>query len=258
MNDKIMNRRTYASPIVLEDYKLIFFPIQKTGCTVWKQLFRRISGFQDWRTGRTWGHGTGLIYLADHNIKKATELMNDQSFTRAMFLRDPKEKFLSAFLDKAVKTTYFYRKCMKSCRRKVGDPKTCLQKSRDFAYFVKATRSCHDTHWSPQSENIEKKYLNTLDFVGHLENAASDARILLEQLGLWEKFGKSGWGKYKNESIFQSRSFVKHRTANESESDLHRLKSWYTPTIEKEIENRFSEDYNRDVYGLELRRLYER
>ena len=258
-NDKIMFQRTYASPIVLEDYKLIFFPIQKVGCTVWKQLFRRMSGFQDWRTGRTWGRGTGLVYLADYDVKKASALMNDKSFIRALFVRDPKEKFLSAYLDKAVRTEYFYGKCLKACRRKASDKSICLKKSKDFTFFVKATRArgCYDSHWSPQSANIEEKYLNTLDFVGHLETSAQDARILLQKLGLWGMYGESGWGKYGNESIFESLSFVKHKTATSLETDIDRLKRYYTPETEKEIEDRFSEDYRREVFGLELRRIYQ-
>jgi hypothetical protein len=43
-NAKIGN----SSPIVIEKYKLIFFTIQKTGCTVWKQLSRRMMGLEDW------------------------------------------------------------------------------------------------------------------------------------------------------------------------------------------------------------------
>ena len=92
--------------------------------------------------------------------------------------------------------------------------------------------------------------------MGHLESGAHDARVLLKKLGMWEKFGRNGWGKHGNESIFESRSFVKHRTTTESESNLFRLRKWYTPSIEKEIENRFSEDYEREIYSLERKRIW--
>jgi vacuolar-type H+-ATPase subunit H len=36
-----------GSPVVLEEYKLIFFTSAKVECTVWKQLFRRIMGKRD-------------------------------------------------------------------------------------------------------------------------------------------------------------------------------------------------------------------
>jgi hypothetical protein len=39
-----------AAPIVIEKYKLIFFTLPKCGCTVWKQLFRRMMGYSDWST----------------------------------------------------------------------------------------------------------------------------------------------------------------------------------------------------------------
>jgi hypothetical protein len=37
-----------SSLIVIEKCKLIFYTTPKIGCTVWKQLFRRIMGFEDW------------------------------------------------------------------------------------------------------------------------------------------------------------------------------------------------------------------
>ena len=85
MNDKVMNRRSYASPIVLEDYKFIFFPIQKTGCTVWKQLFRRISGFQDWRTGSWLGVFISHHIYARHGLPRSHVLIF--RLRRASFFR---------------------------------------------------------------------------------------------------------------------------------------------------------------------------
>jgi len=249
-------RRSGASPIVLEDFGLIFFSVQKIGGTVWKQLFRRMIGKEDWRTGKTWGHHTGLVYLADLNIKKATALMNSPRYVRAVFARDPKQKFLSAFLDKAIRSEYFYRKCLKACRRN-AKAEECLNMSRSFEFFVKTTRkSCKDTHWSPQSINIERKYLHTLNFVGHLDTAKEDAEFLLKHIGVWEKFGKSGWGKFGNESIFESLSYVKHKTSSLHEASSERLKKYYTPKIEKEIDARFAEDYKRKIYNLRKIELY--
>jgi len=249
-SDDIMNRRTYASPIVHEKFRLIFFPIQKVGCTVWKQLLRRMLGLADWRTGRTWGRNTGLKYLADYHLKRATELMNDPLYTRTVFLRDPKERFLSAFADKAIRTDYFYRKCLRRCRPSAR----CRINSQNFSYFVEITRKhCKDTHWGSQSANVESKYLHTLDFVGHLETAETDARTVLKHIGAWEQYGKYGWGKYGNESIFASTSFVKHKTS--LGTSYERLKKHYTPEIENEIEDRFAEDYKRTAYGLQLKRI---
>lgn len=38
-----------GAPVVIEEHKLIFFTAAKVGCTTWKQLFRRMMGFRDWK-----------------------------------------------------------------------------------------------------------------------------------------------------------------------------------------------------------------
>jgi hypothetical protein len=51
-----------GAPIVVKKYKLLFFTIPEVGCTVWKQLFRRVAGYADWQI-----HQDGR-----NNAKKAT------------------------------------------------------------------------------------------------------------------------------------------------------------------------------------------
>jgi hypothetical protein len=100
---------------------------------------------------------------------------------------------------------------------------------------------------------VEDKYVKTLDFVGHLETAAEDARVLLKRIGAWEEYGKSGWGKYANESIFESTSNVMHKTGNGTEDSYSRLAQYYTPELERTIERRFASDYSK--YGLPLKKV---
>ena len=42
----------------------------------------------------------GLKYLHAFSPRDATNMMRDPSWTRAIFLREPKQRFLSAYLDK--------------------------------------------------------------------------------------------------------------------------------------------------------------
>merc|ERR1719277_1108568 len=39
------------------------------------------------------------------------------------------------------------------------------------------------------------------DLVGHMENYFEDSRTILERAGLWEEFGKTGWGPDGNASF---------------------------------------------------------
>jgi hypothetical protein len=44
-SDIIMSKPLHTNPIVVEEYKLIFFPVPKVGCSEWKLLLRRMMGF---------------------------------------------------------------------------------------------------------------------------------------------------------------------------------------------------------------------
>ena len=177
-----MKPGTNHAPIILPDYKLIFFPLQKVGGTVWKQLFRRMMGFPDWRTGPTWGPMTGLIQLHHFDLPNATRLLNDPTYLRAMMVRDPKDRFLSAYLDKAVKTDYLMTHfCPQPSKNKKSSAQNAAQDvcrhglrnnhTISFAQFLDITSVCHDTHWMPQSHRLDSQFYPLLDFVGRLETA---------------------------------------------------------------------------------------
>jgi hypothetical protein len=110
----------------------------------------------------------------------------------------------------------------------------------------------------PQSTTgrLEPKYVPLLDFVGHLESAFEDAKRLLQRVGAWEEHGKTGWGLHGNESIFQSKSYVKHKTSNITSGSKDRfLARYYTPELEEEIEKRFQGDYRTSMYNLTLKKI---
>jgi hypothetical protein len=107
-----------GAPIVLEKFKLIFFASAKFACTTWKQLFRRMMDLPDWNTEEytnllPWNPElNGLKDMYDYDQKTASEMMTSPNWTRAIFVRDPKDRFLSAYLDKAVNNpTYMQTKC---------------------------------------------------------------------------------------------------------------------------------------------------
>ena len=59
---------------------------------------------------------------------------------------------------------------------------------------------------------MERKFLSTLNVIGHMGAIQTDVQALLERIGAWDKYGKSGWGPFGNESIFASRSDSSHST----------------------------------------------
>jgi hypothetical protein len=250
--DYIYSTRLGAAPIVIENHKLIFFYVPKVGCSIWKRLFRRMTGYADWKTKSPHSSTTnGLTYLYHYNVSTATQMINSPEYTKAIFLRDPKERFLSAYLDKSLHDngSYIVGAC---CKTKGG----CSEKAREFSGFLELTLRCLDTHWRPQSKRMEQKYIPMLDFIGHFETMEKDAKKLLERAGGWNDFGRSGWGRHGNESIFATSSDVKHATSNGTNDSWSRLSKYYTPEIEQAVEEMYDSDYTISEFKLARKKIF--
>ena len=102
----------YKSPFVVAEYKLIFFSVAKVACTEWKLMMRELSG-DPWPEDLIYGilhdpHKNNLTTLMDYPIQEAQSMMNDNEWTKAVFVREPKERILSAFINKFVDDGYKY------------------------------------------------------------------------------------------------------------------------------------------------------
>mmetsp|Transcript_21943 Transcript_21943/g.41558 ORF Transcript_21943/g.41558 Transcript_21943/m.41558 type:complete len:527 (-) Transcript_21943:57-1637(-) len=246
-------RYRYYSPVISEKFKLMFVPIPKVACTQWLQLFRRMAGQENWQE-RVGGLPytpdiNGLTYLSDYNLTEATNILKSSEWTRFVFVRDPKERFLSAYLDKVVNTQMV---TLGSCCPHTRD---CVTKNTTFREFYNLTQTCNNEHWEVQSQRLPANIWDTINFVGHMENLEQDARRLLEQVGAWEEYGSSGWGKDGKQAIFategSSGSAQEHATRAEK-----RMRQYYTPEIERGIEQRYREDYQNPLFQLTRRRLF--
>uniref|UniRef100_A0A7S3PBZ5 Carbohydrate sulfotransferase n=1 Tax=Amphora coffeiformis TaxID=265554 RepID=A0A7S3PBZ5_9STRA len=238
-----------SSPIVIESHKLIFFTIPKVGCTVWKQLFRRMMGSSDWKSqdyDTYQPHNpavNGLKYLHQYTLEQASEMMTSPQWTRAIMVRDPKMRFLSAFLDKSVSNdhTHIIRKCCPD--------KSCVEGAQTIPGFLALVKVCDDEHWQGQNLRVDSKYWPYIDYVSHVETAAEDARELLEKIGAWEEFGQSGWGQDGKLAIFESTG-VKAAGGHATWSQW-KVWQWYTPDSEKLVERHYQEDYVNPLFHFE-------
>jgi hypothetical protein len=264
VNDKLVQQGDFVylrgdwdgSPVVLEEYKLIFFTSAKVGCTVWKQLFRRIMGEKNWRAEATkqllpWNPEiNGLKYLYDYDRETASHMMTSPEYTRAIFVREPKERLLSAYLDKGVSNPFFVEQ--KCCRY----TRTCSQVAKaSLSNFLDMMQTCEDAHWRPQSRRMEAKYWPHINFVGRMESVADDAKRLLMSVGAWDQFGKSGWGQHGNVSIFGTKAGGagrKHAT-----HARERLRQYYTPTLERNVDFYYASDYANPVLNFTEQHLYD-
>ncbi len=88
-----------------EAQRIIFFTIPKVACSEWAKLFRRMSGLPNWADDPHYQADRPL--LSTLSPDQATSSMNDPTWTHAVFLRDPAERLLSAYLDKFVRDRHY-------------------------------------------------------------------------------------------------------------------------------------------------------
>lgn len=156
-----------AAPVVIPKYKLLFFTIPKVSCTVFKQLFRRMAGCTDWQQEtHPLPHAptrNGLQYLYDYPPHAAQAMLTDATWIRAIFVRNPHERLLSAYLDKGRNPTYMQNHC---CR--VTSLQQVLRCNNDddntpwslsfFDFLTHVVPNCQDKHWKSQADRIPQKF----------------------------------------------------------------------------------------------------
>lgn len=95
--------------MISEEHRFLFCGIPKVGLTEWLHLFLRVTGDSAWNTTRPWDYVHYTAKRQAFSMKKLQisaqrwdEIMRDPGFVKAVFLRDPAERILSAFMDKFV------------------------------------------------------------------------------------------------------------------------------------------------------------
>lgn len=226
--------RTFAHhALINREHRFVFFSVPKVACTQWIQLMMRIGGAEDWQDDP---HGReDRPFLSALSPAECTDIINDPTWTKAVFLRDPVERFLSAYLDKIVRVP--------GARRYYFDTEgeVPLEQFISFALEPDRHSSPHrglgpatDAHWRPQSLlGGIGKFIDSFQFVGDFRFLQVHTRVLLERLGLWEEFGAGGWGPSGEEPMFvvndaENRTDAGHLMAEYfSQEDLLRMRDAY-------------------------------
>jgi Sulfotransferase family len=262
--DPIFQRSGWDSdPIVIESHKLLFFTVPKNSCTEWKRLFRRMMNYTDWST--TDPHNpdsNGLRYLGHYHPAKQEEFMTSPNWTRAVFVRDPMQRLLSAFLDKALGPQQYVRqKCCWNAQQKQRNAgndlyqQQCqvlsslkdLPTSQDFTFatFVQAfMRQCYDPHWAPQARRLKPLNWKYINFVGHFDTLQQDARQLLERIGAWDDYGAAGWGPNGTLGLFE-RNVAMHST-----SASRHQEEFFTPEVMDTAYQYLKLDYDLKLFNF--------
>jgi hypothetical protein len=256
------------SAFVIPEYKLIFFTFPKVACSEWKRMFMRINGNPNWCKVRKFNahdpKQNEIKVLHDFEPEVATAMMTSPVWTKAAIFREPKERVLSAFLDKAVKEDYYVRKC---CKNLPTDKlqQQCIdneKKFESFLYFVtEYPDECFDVHWEPQMAKIDPKWWPYIDIIGYQHNLLNDSKRILSQLtstrtrddhesgkksaSAWERYGVTGWGA-SDECENRPHSFLEENSSAHNLDTGSHLLEWYTPETETLVEEKWAIEWSID------------
>lgn len=272
-SDSIFKRKGWdVDPVVIESHKLLFFTVPKNACSTFKRLFRRMMGYSDWLTRSPHDPAqNGLNYLGHYSREEQLMMMTSPDWTRAIFVRDPLERALSAYMDKALQSdgatvegSYIKRHCCgmedvklfrprgKGCEKFPLFPYSNPLDSSNFPFgtFVNNFMAdCNDPHWRPQSKRMDKaSNWKLINFVGKFENRMEDTHALLKQIGAFEEFGKSGWGSSENKSlaIFET-NLAGHKTGS-----AEKMKQYYNPSLQKRVFRHYWRDYKFELFNFTI------
>lgn len=223
---KKLKRTFSSSPIVVPKYKLIFFWNEKSGCAYWKRLFQHIQGIhlKNVTNPIHSPENNGLIFLKDFHDTDVIRMMYDDSWIKAVFVREPRQRILSAYLDKGHLKRF-----------------TCNRIIKSFGDFLKLIRICKNAHWESQVR-IPRHYYKMM-MTGKMADISSFTELLLKQIGAWdddvEKWLSSG-------DLAKTRRHATHAK--------DKILKYYNPQFERQIFYMYKDDY--EVFSFNKNNLH--
>ncbi|MBR8827310.1 MAG: tetratricopeptide repeat protein [Gomphosphaeria aponina SAG 52.96 = DSM 107014] len=248
--------------------KIVYCPIAKNACTLFKRMMLDISGEQ----GKYEESNCNLHqYVSENfNILKDTGWgLSDffgsgkQEYFKFIILRNPFSRIVSAYLNKVAKNPRNYEKfvlpVIKDVYKALGEEMD-LKKSITFSQFVdylNRTEDCYlDKHWRPQhicfGEGIIK-----FDYVGQFEKLDEVIEKIEKKIGrkLTQEVSKNRtkYGNYSKDEKFHDKYPHELRELD----GLPRAENFYTPELEEIVRKRYAEDikiYERE-FNVKLGRI---
>jgi len=178
--------------------KLIFCGIPKVGISEWIKFFRFVMGTGDYLSLPHYKTDIDQWRVSRLGNEAAQKLFQDPTWTKAVFLREPAERLLSAYQDKVVKHAFTQHHFKIDTQ---SPPET--RKILSFEEFVNLVMEpndnckspggldvCSDPHWKPQTLTCGLDYLLPhYDFIGNFHHVSPQTKLLLQQVNLWETHG---------------------------------------------------------------------
>ena len=182
---------------VIPQGKLVFCGIPKVGITQWFKFARFVMGAADYQSLPYFKLDLKESRLDRLPRHRQEALLMDPTWTKAIFLRDPAERLLSAYLDKVAegesKKVFNNETIAKFAEwvRELEQGRGIISKRCHVGNTSKNGHSwCWDPHWRPQVYSCGiSELLPYFDFVGSISEAANHSKALLQMVGLWDSHG---------------------------------------------------------------------
>ncbi|XP_042531291.1 carbohydrate sulfotransferase 9 isoform X1 [Dipodomys spectabilis] len=183
-----------VSRIYVEDkHKILYCEVPKAGCSNWKRILMVLNGLASsaYNISHDAVHyGKHLKKLDSFDLKGIYTRLN--TYTKAVFVRDPMERLVSAFRDKFEHPNSYYHPVFGKAIIKKYRPNACDESLNNgsgvkFKEFVHYLLDSHrpvgmDIHWEKVSKLCYPCLIN-YDFVGKFETLEEDANYFLQLIG---------------------------------------------------------------------------
>ncbi|XP_028011544.2 carbohydrate sulfotransferase 9 [Eptesicus fuscus] len=183
-----------VSRIYVEDkHKVLYCEVPKAGCSNWKRILMVLNGLAPsaYNISHDAVHyGKHLKKLDSFDLKGIYTRLN--TYTKAVFVRDPMERLVSAFRDKFEHPNSYYHPVFGKAIIKKYRPNACEKAFNNgsgvkFKEFVHYLLDSHrpvgmDIHWEKVSKLCYPCLIN-YDFVGKFETLEEDANYFLQLIG---------------------------------------------------------------------------
>ena len=176
-----MEEADFSRFIVIQDLKLVFCFIPKISCTTWKRVLYRAQNSGKSLKGNP-HRKENFSWLKDYSPAERKTILD--TYYKAMFVREPFARLLSAFKNKVEPRRL---ELFKRSVNQIGMPDEDVKKNK-FPLFIRHVLSHNHSlttmnqHWRSYEQicPCEVDY----DFIGYFENLGDEAPYLLKAINV--------------------------------------------------------------------------
>lgn len=265
-----------GSPIVVPELRLIYCSIPKNACTQMKRIVHRVRGSRHWNVTDTalerWHihkpETNHLIYLRNLSMARANDVMHDPRWTRLILVRDPIERFASAFLDKCARAYYeAVRNGGDKVERKrvvnINCPVSTVDQSQSAEEVLRAVERrafwhgvlTLNSHFRPQSSFCDMDKYSGAYLAVDMDRASTDVpQCVIKNLQVGP--AARGAGLAASQEVLGNEDLVTHRTASRELARNWTAEADACLTHAAMARRASPQRACRHVTGMRLRRLY--